>query len=743
MNDTRAAHAPSIRSAQSRCAAGDLSAALDELRELIDGSPDDADALTFAGELSSTLGQPSVAAAYFRRVLALRPESAVILRKLANELMIAGELIEAVTVQRHALRLEPGVARAHNNLGRALERLERSEEALACYRRAIELDEGYALAHHNLANLLSHRGEHAAAMAHFDRALIMQPRLAESWHASAQLAMTQSSTEDCLRRVDRALALKPAMPGARALRALALLDLERPTDALREIRQALADHPSHTEAHATLGDLLHLQGDTRSAVDSYRRVVALDPSHDMARMAAAVAEIPALRMTPSETAESRLRFGTALRELRQSLQARPCADGARMIGFMQPFFLAYQEQDNRALLSEYGDICCQVMSDWQRQRGVPALVQSVNTNSKIRIGIVSAHLYDHSVFNALTRGWMQGLNRSRFEVSIIDLSRCSDHATAFARATASHYVTGQRPLIDWVQTIRSWSPDILLYPEIGMDVRTLQLASQRLAPVQAVAWGHPETTGLRTIDYFLSAAAFESDLADANYTERLVRLPNLGCYYDSTSIAGTNEIRQNSVTAQPQLICAGTPFKYAPEHDPVLVRIAQSLGRCQFHFFKHKDGWLSIRLLDRLSAAFSSAGLDPREYLVLNPWESAEKFRQRLSAADLLLDTIGFSGFNTVLQALECHLPVVAYRGRFLRGRLGAGLIDRVGLGAELVVDDPDRFVERVVHLARPSAERSEIRRRIAQNLPRLYRDEASIAALETFCIDSANRARV
>ena len=45
----------------------------------------------------------------------------------------------------------------------------------------------------------------------------------------------------------------------------------------------------------------------------------------------------------------------------------------------------------------------------------------------------------------------------------------------------------------------------IVYPELGMDVTSFALAALRLAPVQAATWGHPETTGLPTIDYFLSA----------------------------------------------------------------------------------------------------------------------------------------------------------------------------------------------------------------------------------------------
>ena len=39
-----------------------------------------------------------------------------------------------------------------------------------------------------------------------------------------------------------------------------------------------------------------------------------------------------------------------------------------------------------------------------------------------------------------------------------------------------------------------------------------------------MAWGHPETSGLPTIDYFLTSALMEPEDGDDHYTERLVRL---------------------------------------------------------------------------------------------------------------------------------------------------------------------------------------------------------------------------
>eukprot|EP01033_Poteriospumella_lacustris_P003389 gene3388-2508_t len=100
-----------------------------------------------------------------------------------------------------------------------------------------------------------------------------------------------------------------------------------------------------------------------------------------------------------------------------------------------------------------------------------------------------------------------------FEVHVVfveggtNTSIYHDHLQARLLRIAAPYVHPLR-FIDNVQQITSYvrtlRPDVVLYPEIGLDALTYFAAFARLAPVQAVWLGHPDTTGLDTIDYFLT-----------------------------------------------------------------------------------------------------------------------------------------------------------------------------------------------------------------------------------------------
>jgi predicted O-linked N-acetylglucosamine transferase (SPINDLY family) len=154
-------------------------------------------------------------------------------------------------------------------------------------------------------------------------------------------------------------------------------------------------------------------------------------------------------------------------------------------------------------------------------------------------------------------------------------------------------------------------------------------------------------------------------------------------------------------------------------------------------FFTHWTQALSAKLRQRLERAFAQEGLDFGRYVTFLPWLTRPAFFGLMQRADVFLDTIGFSGFNTALQAIQCGLPVVTLQGRFLRGRLASGILRRIGLD-ELVAQDEDGYVALAARLARDAAYRAQVRRRIEANRGLLFEDAAPVRALEEFLLARA-----
>lgn len=724
---------PSVIAALSLWKAGKTRDALNEALAVESQTPDSVEALSLLAELHEALDERKAAADCYRRAALLMPADAAIHRRLANAEFNAGLTVASIDSYRRAIALEPRNVRAHNNLGRVLEQIGDFSGAAACYREALAIDETYAIAHNNLGNVLQNKP--IDALMCYQRAAALRPDFAEAWHNCAKTLLGLLRYEEVLAYSEKALNLKPMLAEAWYVRGGGLAGLDRSEEALICCDKALALKAEFPEALYARAILLRRRGDHVAAVNGFREALRWRPGYDQARISAVIAEIPALPQTPGVSAASREAFGSALRDLETDLERNPCMDATALVGASQPFYLAYQEQDNRELMRSHGRLCSMQMGRWQQKAGLMAAETPAPLRSKPRIAFVSAQIADHSVYKAITRGWLRYLDRRRFTLEVFDLGKKSDSQTVAARDAVDHYEQGHITTREWAAAVLERRPDVLIYPEVGMDQTTLQLASMRLAPTQVVSWGHPLTSGLPTIDYFLSADAFEPADADDHYTERLVRLPNFGAYLDPPAAAsGPMQAREDPDGTCPILVCAGTPFKYAPEHDRVLIDIARRLGRCQFHFFSHQDGSLTRRLFVRLQQAFADAGLDGSEYLVLRPWVPAAAFHEFLRSADLLLDTIGFSGFNTVLQALECSLPVVTYRGRFMRGRLGSGIMERLALG-QFVADSPRSYVDIAVSLAQNRSAWIRARNQINSQLPQAYRDQSTIDGLTEFLL--------
>jgi predicted O-linked N-acetylglucosamine transferase (SPINDLY family) len=297
------------------------------------------------------------------------------------------------------------------------------------------------------------------------------------------------------------------------------------------------------------------------------------------------------------------------------------------------------------------------------------------------------------------------------------------------------FVQGPLPGDRWRETILADRPHILIYPEIGMDRGSAWLAAQRLAPIQCVSWGHPNTTGYPTLDYFLSSALMEPPDGQLHYTERLVRLPNLSIYYEPPELPPLTVDRAELGFRLSATVywCGQSLFKYLPQFDQVFPRIAREVGNCQFAFIASQHGRdVTDRFRKRLDRAFAVFGLKADEYCVFLPRLDPNRFGAAIGQCDIVLDSIGWSGGNSTLEGLAHDVPIVTMAGSLMRSRHTMAILTMMGV-TETITDTVDDYVSTAVRLARDVPWRMSLKQQISENKHRAYRDSACISALEVF----------
>jgi predicted O-linked N-acetylglucosamine transferase (SPINDLY family) len=149
---------------------------------------------------------------------------------------------------------------------------------------------------------------------------------------------------------------------------------------------------------------------------------------------------------------------------------------------------------------------------------------------------------------------------------------------------------------------------------------------------------------------------------------------------------------------------------------------------------------LSNLLQVRIAKEFEAAGLRATDHVRFIRWLNFHEFHCLLRHADVLLDTIGFSGYNTAVQAIECGLPLVTREGLFLRGRLASGVLRRMEL-TELIAPNKVDYVSLVTRLVTDRHYQAHIRHEIQQRRSVLFDDQSTMGPFQDFLASVARSA--
>jgi predicted O-linked N-acetylglucosamine transferase (SPINDLY family) len=604
--------------------------------------------------------------------------------------------------------------------------------------RAVSVRPDFAAAHANLALALIDLGRHAEAAVACRRAISLKPSHAEAHAYLGAVLRLQGELDAAASSYRTAVTLDPSFAQAHVNLGNVLHELGRNDEAVAAFRQATIVAPYLAEAHSNLGAVLKDRGEADEAIARLRRALALKPGLAAARWQLCMARLRVVYADAGEIAACRDAYAADLQALDEACRTDPAfaaASAQHAVGAAQPFFLPYQGKCDKDLQAVYGALAARLMARRHPLWATPPPPPARAPGEKLRIGFVSGYFHAHSVWKIPLRGWLEQLDRQKFRIFGYCTQSRRDEHTRMAERLCERFVQANLSVDEWCRTIRDDNPHVVIFPEIGMDAMTAKLAALRLAPVQATSWGHPQTSGLSTIDYFLSSDLMEPPDAEAHYTERLERLPNLSIHYTPPALPAMTATRAEIGARDTAVIywCCQSLFKYLPQFDDVFPRIAREVGDCQFVFIAYEPGTaVTETMRHRLDAAFARHSLEYDRHCLFLPRLETPRFAAMMRLADVFLDSFEWSGCNSVLEALACELAVVTCPGNLMRGRHAAAILKAMDMG-ETIAGSVEDYIDIAVRLGRDKAWRDEVVGRIAANKHRLYGDTASIRALEEF----------
>ena len=653
-----------------------------------------------AAHIAEDLKDAGTAEREFRRATELKPDWAAPWSGLGTTLLESGRPAEALECFRRAIDLAPANARAWNNLGMAQLALDRVEDAMRAFNQAVSVEPRYALAHFNLARVADMRGDAAGAERAATQAAQLDPR-----HVDARLLLG-----DIHRRK------RDYGPAEQAYGAAASIDR------------------NGFRAQNALADLYWETGHEDRARALYQQVAARHPANLKAALGSRLL-LPSVYRSADELAETRERYARGVAELNHLAGdfQYPNITAALADARWTNFYLAYQGGEDRELQRQYGQFLQRVLSfakpEWmQRPERTP------RAGGRLRVGFASFFFYNCTAGRYFA-SWILGLDPARFETFVYYTNPwVADDTRMIANAASTFRHLPGRSMAVIAEQIRADALDVLVYPELGMNAETFTLAALRLAPVQVAGWGHPTTTGLPSIDWFLSSAEMEPDDAQSQYTEKLALLPGLGTRYARPSGEEEGTRADFDLPADKHLyLVPQSMFKIHPDNDELLADVLAADPDGMAVLFAANHDNLTERFVNRLAPVFAERGIDVSKRVLFMPYMTHGAYLRLNRLCDVMLDTVHWSGGNTSLDALAMGLPVVTLPGKLMRGRQSLGMLRMLGMDDELVAGDERDYVARAVAIARDPQRRAMLSGAILAGLDRLFDRDEPVAEFAAF----------
>lgn len=712
-------------------------------------------------------GRLGLAESHYLRVVKLEPAHDEAWHLLGVVAFQQGQAPKAIRHYRKALQLRPRHAQALNNLALALKAQGDLDGAREAFAQALSVRPEYVEAALNLGLLEEARGDVDAAETAWRQALAWRPEDPAVLTCLGNLLRRHERGDEAIALLSRVHDLAPGAESAGNL-ALALIDAGRHREARALAEAACAAEPDTALWHEALGTAARLEGDAEVAVAALGRAASMveatagtwlelglarGAAGDGAGARSAFAEasrraadwpkarwLEALALDPINGDDAAIeadlaRFTEGLDRVAGWLSKDRAASADALLeaaASVTDLHLHYRPRDTRALHDRFGDLVGATV-----MRAVPALAERParrNGADRIRVGVVSAHLGRHSVsryFNQL----IGGLDRQRFAVHCWSTAEAEDEVSAALATRVAAWERARGSLAGLGAAVRAAALDVLVFPDLGLDPRQQVFASMRLAPVQVALAGHPVSTGLPTIDAFLSGEALEPVDADTHYRERLVRLPGLGAAPVAPTVAADRGWFEATRDARPTLVCAQGLPKLTPAFEGAVARILREADARLVVFDRGRA--LGERWLAGLAQRLEGQGLDVSRSVAVLPVRPYAEFLGALAGADLVLDTPWFSGGATSLDAIAIGAPVLAWDSPFARGRQTAAMLRLCECG-DLVSRDADDYVERALGLLRDRERRADLGLRLAAAAPRLFDPAPGVAAFGRVLVDLA-----
>lgn len=329
---------------------------------------------------------------------------------------------------------------------------------------------------------------------------------------------------------------------------------------------------------------------------------------------------------------------------------------------------------------------------------------------KIRMGILAAHFLPGSETFAYLPIY-EYISRD-FEVILYSLNQTGHPLEQYCQSCANSFKLLPQDLTEQVNIIRADDLD-MLFIATNVTAVTNQicfLSMHRLARIQVTSGGSVVTTGMRHIDYYISATLTDpSPRSEQQYQEKLVKLEETAhCFsYGNEQENVTVKVdRENlGISKETVIFISGANFfKIIPELINTWAKIISEVPDSVLLLLPFGPNWSNNypkkAFVNHLIKVFSKHGIPAEQLIVLDPQPvpNREEVKAYFKIADVYLDSYPFAGTTSLVEPLQVNLPVIARQGNTFRSAMGAAMVQALDV-PDLVANSEESYIQLAIAL--------------------------------------------
>ena len=358
-----------------------------------------------------------------------------------------------------------------------------------------------------------------------------------------------------------------------------------------------------------------------------------------------------------------------------------------------PFFeLTYTDKDNLEINKKIVKALKKIYQPLNHKISINHKV-----NDKIKIGFISEFFTDHTI-GKLFKNLIFSLDLKFFDVVIYHSNKTKKGKIfdEFQNRIKKGFKNEILPnkLIDKIKIIENEKFDILFYPDIGMSIEFYFVSLIRLAKYQIMSWGHPETTGSESIDFFLCSKNLILENSKKFYSEKFLIIDKLPMIYNKPVIQ--NKLDDKDISKKNIYSCPQTLFKFHPDFDDYLFNILKKDKKAILYLLKDTNKVYFLKLLERFK---KNKNFDSDRVIFLDPL-NFNQFINHLGTSSVLLDPIYFGSGNSFHESMFYGTQTVTCPSDYIKSRIVSAAYIQMEVKNPPIVKNRDDYISKAIEIA-------------------------------------------